>query len=86
MCFETNTPLETLLKCSLFLSQLRDVDVVTEILLCCLQNQWQFEDIPNVEREKRIMLGEASTTYRPAPSTTYPGLGTPPAKKLRRCE
>ena len=84
--FETNTPLETLLTCSLFLSQLRDVDVVTEILLCCLQNQWQFEDIPNVERKKRNMLDKPSTAYRPDPSTRPPAVLYPPAKKMRRCE
>jgi hypothetical protein len=86
MCFERNTPLETLLKGSLFLSQLRVVDVVTEILLCCLQNQWQLEDIHNVERKKRIMLDKTSTTYQHDPSTTYPGLKPPPGEKLRRCE
>ena len=62
---------ETLFTYSLFLGQLRDVEeVVTELLMCCVQNQLQSQDIANVEGNRR-MLYETSS-YRPSPGLTYP--------------
>ena len=77
----TNTPLETLLTYSLFLNQLCNIDVlVIEILMCCVQNQLQSQDISNVEGNRR-MLYETSSS-RASPPVTYSPLPYPPGATI----